>query len=90
RIAHRGHVNRHLRGLRLGEAAVPAAGTPLFRHDGSKEIGRVTSSVASPLLEETVALGYLRREIAPGDRVRDGAADGEEALDTGLPFDKEG
>jgi folate-binding protein YgfZ len=89
RIAHRGHVNRHLRGLRLGDAATPTAGAPLFREDGSKEVGRVTSAAFSPLMGETVALGYLRREIGPGDRVRVGGAEGAEAIVAELPFRKE-
>jgi tRNA-modifying protein YgfZ len=90
RIAHRGHVNRHLRGLRLGDAPTPANGTPLFLADGSKQTGRVTSAAFSPLLGETIALGYVRREVEPGARVRIGAADGAEALVTVLPFEREG
>jgi folate-binding protein YgfZ len=85
RIAHRGHVNRHLRGLRLG-AAAPAAGTPLFHPDTGREVGRITSTAFSPLLGETVALGYVRRELGPGDAVRVGAADGERAWIVELPF----
>ena len=89
RIAHRGHVNRHLRGLRLGAAAPPAAGTPLFPADGTKQVGRITSATRSPLLGESIALGYLRREVSPGERVRVGAADGPEALVVELPFARE-
>jgi folate-binding protein YgfZ len=88
RIAHRGHVNRHLRGLRLGDTPSPAEGTALFRADGTKEVGRITSAAHSPLLDETVALGYLRREVAVGDRVRVGSSEGAEATVAELPFAK--
>ncbi len=86
RIAHRGHVNRHLRGLRLGAVAAPAPGTPLFHPETGREVGRITSTAFSPLLGETVALGYVRRELGPGDAVRVGAADGVHAGVVGLPF----
>jgi folate-binding protein YgfZ len=86
RIAHRGHVNRHLRGLRLGDAPVPAPRTPLIHPETGKEIGWATSAAFSPRLGETVALGYLRRELQPGMRVRVGAADGPEAEVAALPF----
>jgi hypothetical protein len=35
---------------------------------------------------QTVALGYARRELGPGDRVRIGADDGPEVEITALPF----
>ncbi|MDP9348761.1 MAG: hypothetical protein M3P24_06425, partial [Gemmatimonadota bacterium] len=75
RIAHRGHVNRHLRGLRLGAAPAPVPGTPLFHPETAKEVGRITSVAASPLLGETVGLGFVRRELAPGSTVRVGGPD---------------
>lgn len=90
RIAHRGHVNRHLRGLRLGDAPAPAPRTPLFHPDTGKEVGWTTSAAFSPLLGETLAMGYVRRERAPGDAVRVGAADGAEARVAALPFDAAG
>lgn len=86
RIAHRGHVNRHLRGLRLGAAPVPEADTPLIAPDGGREVGRITSAVRSAALGETIALGYLRREVEPGSAVRLGAPDGVEAQVVDLPF----
>lgn len=86
RIAHRGHVNRHLRGLLLGDAPAPEGRAPLFHPETGKEIGRVTSAAWSPRWEQTVALGYVRREVAPGDAVRVGAADGAEARVAVLPF----
>lgn len=89
RIAHRGHVNRHLRGLRLGDVPAPAAGTRLFHPDTGKEVGRVTSVAFSPLLGEMAALGYVRRELGPGDAVRVGSAEGPRAEVATLPFRKE-
>ena len=86
RIAHRGHVNRHLRGLRLGDAPAPAPRAPLFHPETGKEIGWATSAAFSPKLGETIALGYVRREVQPGGLVRVGAADGSEAAVADLPF----
>ncbi len=86
RIAHRGHVNRHLRGLLLGDAPAPAARTPLFHPDTGKEIGWTASAAFSPRMGQSVALGYVRREVAPGGTVRVGSAEGAEATVSGLPF----
>ena len=62
RIRDRGHVNRHLRQLHLGDVATPAAGTELF-DDGGKSVGRITSAVQSPKFEEVIALAYVRRGV---------------------------
>jgi len=86
RIQHRGHVNRHLRGLRLGEAPAPAPRTPLIHPETGREVGWATSAAFSPRLGETVALGYLRREVQPGARVRVGTAEGPAAEVVELPF----
>lgn len=88
RIAHRGHVNRHLRGLLLGDAPAPAIGARLVHPETGKDIGWLTSVAWSPLLGQTVALGYVRREVEPGATVRVGAADGAEAAVAKLPFAK--
>lgn len=85
RIAHRGHVNRHLRGLLLGEAPVPGHRTPLFDTGSGKEIGWTTSAAVSPAMGQTIALAYVRREVGPGGRVRVGE-DGPEAEVAELPF----
>jgi folate-binding protein YgfZ len=85
RIAHRGHVNRHLRGLLLGDAEPPSPEMPLVNPETGKEIGRVTSSARSPRFGQTVALGYVRREIEPGAVIRVGA-DGPSATVVALPF----
>jgi tRNA-modifying protein YgfZ len=86
RIAHRGHVNRHLRGLLLGEHPAPAPRTPLFRADTGREVGWTASAALSPSLGQTVALGYVRREVEPGGEVRLGAPDGPPVGVARLPF----
>lgn len=85
RIAHRGHVNRHLRGLLLDAAPVPPHRTPLFHAETGKEVGWTTSAAVSPLMRQTIAMGYLRREVEPGHRVLvgDGRSD---AVVARLPF----
>jgi folate-binding protein YgfZ len=88
RIAHRGHVNRHLRGLRLGDAPAPGPRTPLVHPETGKEVGWATSAAFSPLLGETIALGYVRREMQPGMQVRVGAVDGAAADVVDLPFER--
>ncbi|HET6230572.1 MAG TPA: glycine cleavage T C-terminal barrel domain-containing protein [Longimicrobiaceae bacterium] len=89
RIAHRGHVNRHLRGLLLGDGPAPAARSPLHHPETGKDVGRITSVAFSPLLGQTVALGYVRREVEPGATVRVGAPDGPPATVAHLPFTAE-
>jgi folate-binding protein YgfZ len=86
RIAHRGHVNRHLRGVRLGDSPAPAPRTPFIHSETGKDVGWVTSAAFSPRLGETVALGYLRREVQPGMQVRIGDAAGPVAEVVELPF----
>ena len=88
RIAHRGHVNRHLRGLLLGDAPTPAAGTRLFNPETGKDVGWMTSVAWSPLLGQTVALGYVRREVEPGGVLRAASAEGAEAAVARLPFER--
>ena len=66
RVHFRGHVNRHLRGIRsAGESLdVPVTGATL--HDASGlQIGDVRSAVRSPRLGG-IALAMVRREVAPG------------------------
>jgi tRNA-modifying protein YgfZ len=86
RIAHRGHVNRHLRGLLLGPADPPARRTPLVDPEGGKEVGWITSAARSPRLDETMALGYVRREFGVGAELKVGEADGAPARVVELPF----
>lgn len=89
RIAHRGHVNKHLRGLLLGDAPTPAPGTPLVHPETGKEVGRITSVAFSPQVGQTVALGFVRREVEPGASVRAGAGDGASATVVRLPFGRD-
>lgn len=64
RIRDRGHVNRTLRLLGLGELPTPSPGTHLMSTDGSaKVVGEVRSSVQSPRFGATVALAYVRRGV---------------------------
>lgn len=73
RINDRGHVNRYLRRLRLrrddGAAStnVPPPGAEVL-HAGAPA-GSVTSAAQSPDRGTIVALGYVRREVEPGDEV---------------------
>jgi folate-binding protein YgfZ len=70
RIRDRGHVNRNLRQLLLGEVPTPARGTELFVEGQDKPIGVVTSAVSSPRFGQTVALGYVRRGVEGEPRPR--------------------
>lgn len=63
RILHRGHVNRHLRGVLTGTAELPGIGADLI-HNG-KVVGKITSAVYSPRFEQSIALAYVRREVEP-------------------------
>jgi folate-binding protein YgfZ len=64
RIRDRGHVNRHLRRLLLGDVPAPAPGTELSAcDDAEKVVGRVTSSVQSPRFGGVAALAYIRRGV---------------------------
>ena len=62
RIRSFGQVSRALRGLHLPDAlpALPVRGDKIFHHD--KEVGHITSAVASPSLRANIALGYVRKE----------------------------
>ncbi|MBK5189787.1 MAG: folate-binding protein YgfZ, partial [Gemmatimonadaceae bacterium] len=61
RIHFRGHVNRHLRGLRLGRSEPPPEHAALLTLDG-KQIGDVRSSALSPRMG-AIALVMVRREV---------------------------
>ncbi len=63
RIHFRGHVNRHLRGLKFSETA-PEPGASLI--EAGKEVGTVTTTVESPELGP-IGLGYVRRRIEPAN-----------------------
>lgn len=88
RVHFRGHVNRHLRGIRYGDGEdvqhVPR-GAQLF-DAADKSIGDVRTSVMSPRLGG-IALAMVRREVVPGNSVR-ARWDGGEAVVgvVALPF----
>lgn len=85
RVHFRGHVNRHLRGLRAASAEGPPTGAQLI-DDGGNHVGDVRSSVASPRLGG-IALGMVRREIVPGTSLNAKWETGEQRVDTTpLPF----
>jgi folate-binding protein YgfZ len=88
RILHRGHVNWHLRGLLLGEVPAPARGTTLVRAGETKPVGRVTSACASPVHGQTIALGYVRREVEPPAELRLGGPEGPPVQVVALPFEE--
>lgn len=88
RIAHRGHVNRHLVGLLINTDEVPVSDTPLLYEQ--REVGRVTSAVHSLSLDRPIALGYVRRELmAPGTVLELRSPDGVGSAEiVSLPFYK--
>ena len=75
RILHRGHVNRHLRGVLLGTNELPARGAELMRVEDKKVVGAITSSCMSPLLGQAIGLAYVRREVVPPAQLRLGDRD---------------
>jgi folate-binding protein YgfZ len=84
RVLHRGHgrVARKLVGLTLDGDQIPAAGEAV--RSGDREIGRVTSSTASPARQRPIALAYVHRDfLEPGTQVTVGD---QTATVTTLPF----
>lgn len=67
RIDSRGHVNRRLRGLTMAGPDLPRVGSPI-EYDG-KVVGTVSSTAWSEGLPGVVAMGMMRVELDPGDRV---------------------
>jgi folate-binding protein YgfZ len=88
RIHTLGHVNRELRGLRLADhlTSLPQKGDRLF-HAG-KEMGSITSALASPRLKQNIALAQVRRESTQmGTELTLRTAEGESAARVvELPF----
>jgi tRNA-modifying protein YgfZ len=80
RLHYKGKPNRHLRGLRLTEAA--ARGDRIYA--GEREVGHIGSTCVSPAYGP-IALALLRREVAPGDRVEVGDSRAAAEI-VGLPF----
>jgi tRNA-modifying protein YgfZ len=91
RILHRGHgrIARRLVQLRVESEEPPAAGTPV--HAGREQVGVITSAEWSPHVAATVALGYVRREVADSPReLRVGGPDGALATVTVLSHESNG
>ena len=79
RLHYKGKPNRHLRGLRLEQAA--ATGQPVRL--GERELGTVGTAVLSPA-RGPIALAILRREAEPGAAVEVGDGGAAEVVE--LPF----
>jgi len=76
RIRSRGHVNRKLCGLLLDGNQPASAGDKI--RAGDKEVGQITSSVASFALHRPIALGYVSKDFwAPGTQLTVRHGDGE-------------
>lgn len=83
RATFRGHMNRKLSGLLLGDVDA-APGTEL--KVGEKKVGWITSVVRSPLKGQRVALGYVHRDFQePGTQLTL-AAGPASATVAALPF----
>ena len=82
RIRSRGAVHRKFAGFEVG-GPLPAPGARIQAE--GKDVGEITSAASLPLPggEREVAIGYIRREFAPGKRVQ--AADTRLTV-TNLPF----
>lgn len=85
RIHFRGHVNRHLRGLRFDESQPIPVGAEL-RDASGKAIGEVRSRAISPRLGG-IALAMVRREVEDGAEVSVAWEGGSgQAITLALPF----
>jgi tRNA-modifying protein YgfZ len=85
RVHFRGHVNRHLRGLRAASAEAPPSLAALFDATG-KHVGEVRSAATSPRLGG-IAIGMVRREIEIGATLMARWEGGESRVDVAhLPF----
>jgi folate-binding protein YgfZ len=85
RVHFRGHVNRHLRGLRAVGPEGPPTGAQLI-DDSGNHVGDVRSAVSSPRLGG-IAIGMVRREVTPGMSLNAKWETGERRVDvTALPF----
>jgi folate-binding protein YgfZ len=85
RVHFRGHVNRHLRGLRAAGADPPPTGGQLV-DDSGRPVGEVRTGVSSPRLGG-IALAMVRREVEPGTSLTVRWEGGESRADvSALPF----
>ena len=68
RLAHRGHLNRKLVGLKIDSAYIPLQGDEILGQ--GQPVGQVTSATFSPALDYPIALGYVHRQFfEPGTTV---------------------
>ena len=92
RVHFRGHVNKHLRGVRAAGIEPIASGATLHDETGA-QVGDVRSAVRSPRLG-AIALAMIRREVEPGAALiarsageGEGAAPADRRVDVAaLPF----
>ena len=78
RVHFRGHVNKHLRGVRAAGIDPIHSGATLHDESGT-QVGDVRSAVRSPRLG-AIALAMIRREVEPGDAlIARAPGDGESA-----------
>jgi tRNA-modifying protein YgfZ len=85
RVHFRGHVNKHLRGLRAASLEPAPTGAQLI-DDSGNHVGEVRSAVASPRLGG-ISMGMVRREVEPGASLTAKWEGGERRVDvTALPF----
>ena len=81
RVHFRGHVNKHLRGVRAAGVEPPPLGATLHDDTGTP-VGDIRTAVRSPMLGG-IALAMIRRDVAPGAalvaRWRDHEAEGDDA-----------
>jgi folate-binding protein YgfZ len=85
RVHFRGHVNRHLRGLRAAGAEPPPTSSQLV-DDSGRPVGEVRTGVSSPRLGG-IALGMVRREVELGASLSARWDGGERRVDVcALPF----
>lgn len=87
RIKHRGHVAKKLTGLVFEKQETIEPGKQIYSEAGN-EIGRITSATFSPVLNRSVALGYIRYEfLTAGTKVKVSSGDEKTAASvTDLPF----
>ena len=71
RMHYRGHPNRSLHRLEI-KGPTPPPDTPILQND--KQVGRVTSVAPMPVAGQTLALGYLHRNVKPEIQLKAGKA----------------
>jgi tRNA-modifying protein YgfZ len=85
RVHFKGHVNRHLRGVRSADAPGPPPSAALYDAEG-REVGVVRTSVDSPRLG-SIALAMVRREVEAGATLTARWEGGERRVEVlALPF----